>query len=188
MYSTVGVSHSQQARTKTAKKRWIFGCCGGVWNWTRNIFTLSWCWLEKKEYECDCRLFSRKSSSLYTTYVLEYERRHCLVIDSLLHFSVLFCFSFYICCTTCLFILGYAYCIITIVTSSCFDSTWLSRSPLFIFVICNVSQKISSSSSCFFCVMRFWLDTLFDFFDFTASCGCLAVFLIKRDDTFTYRR
>lgn len=79
-----------------------------------------------------------------------------------------------ICCTTCLFILGYAYCIITIVTSSCFDSPWLSRSPQ-IFDLerepkkspkqQQTKKKKISSSSCSFVFLcdAFWLDTLFDF-------------------------
>jgi hypothetical protein len=68
IYGTVSVGQSQQQATMANNKKK---------SWWRDIFHLC---PDEQENECDCRMLSRKSSSLYTR---EWnERRHCLVINS----------------------------------------------------------------------------------------------------------
>ena len=149
MHSTVGVSHSQQARTKTAKKRWILGCCGGVWNWTRNIFTLSW-WLKKRNMNAivDCLAVNHLLYILpaYSRYTYDWNMNDDIVLSSTPFSS--FCavvsrFTFaarhvYSSLATPIVLL------LLLLHLHVFDSPWLSRSLLFF--IWNVSQKVPNNN------------------------------------------
>ncbi len=120
IYSTVSVGQSQQqARMENNKKR-------------RDIFHLC---PDEPENECGCRMFIKEvNHRLYIPYIRGNGMNEDIVLSST-PFSSSPCFSLSLCwthCTTCLFILAYAYCITIAVSLNIFmyDSP-RSRSPSF---------------------------------------------------------